>query len=130
MARPRRPGNTCATFSLAQNVAPVCDALCARLEVRTPPCANYSQTASAVISAVLIALAVSSVEVTPQSVSCLVTTANGNMQGPDNGSSCAFLGIPYAAPPLGALRWKPPQPVAPWSPVTLMATTPPPIACR
>lgn len=26
----------------------------------------------------------------------------------------AFLGIPYAAPPLGALRWKPPHPVDPW----------------
>jgi para-nitrobenzyl esterase len=26
-----------------------------------------------------------------------------------------FLGIPYAAPPTGPLRWKPPQPAAPWS---------------
>jgi para-nitrobenzyl esterase len=25
-----------------------------------------------------------------------------------------YRGIPYAAPPLGDLRWKPPQPVAPW----------------
>jgi para-nitrobenzyl esterase len=26
-----------------------------------------------------------------------------------------FRGIPYAAPPVANLRWKPPQPVAPWS---------------
>jgi para-nitrobenzyl esterase len=26
-----------------------------------------------------------------------------------------YRGIPYAAPPVGGLRWKPPQPVLPWS---------------
>ncbi|MEI9970251.1 MAG: carboxylesterase family protein [Terracidiphilus sp.] len=26
----------------------------------------------------------------------------------------AFLGIPYAAPPVGDLRWKAPQPAAKW----------------
>jgi para-nitrobenzyl esterase len=59
-----------------------------------------------------------------QAPSCFVVTGNGNVQGLDNGTSCAFLGIPFAAPPIGPLRWKPPQPAAPWA-VTLNAITPP-----
>jgi para-nitrobenzyl esterase len=31
-----------------------------------------------------------------------------------DGSTLLFRGIPFAAPPLETLRWKPPQPVAPW----------------
>ena len=27
----------------------------------------------------------------------------------------AFLGVPFAAPPVGDLRWRPPQPAVPWS---------------
>jgi para-nitrobenzyl esterase len=34
--------------------------------------------------------------------------------GPDTGIR-AFKGIPYAAPPVGELRWKEPRPVAPWT---------------
>jgi para-nitrobenzyl esterase len=43
-------------------------------------------------------------------------TANGLVEGtwePDTGLR-SFKGIPFAAPPVGALRWKPPQLVANW----------------
>src|SRR5260370_28459454 len=42
-------------------------------------------------------------------------TANGAVRGVANGTVDEFLGIPYAAPPAGALRWQPPQPAAGWS---------------
>ena len=31
-----------------------------------------------------------------------------------NGHVRAYLGLPFAAPPVGELRWKPPQPATPW----------------
>jgi para-nitrobenzyl esterase len=31
-----------------------------------------------------------------------------------DGAVVAYKGIPYAAPPIGDLRWRPPQPVKPW----------------
>lgn len=44
-----------------------------------------------------------------------VTTKSGVVRGKLEGKTRAFLGIPYAAPPTGPSRWKPPAPVAPWS---------------
>ena len=60
------------------------------------------------------------------SSTCLVMTSGGLVQGQDLGTTCAFLGIPYVAAPTGNLRWKPPQPKAPWAPATLNVITPPP----
>jgi para-nitrobenzyl esterase len=44
-----------------------------------------------------------------------VKTASGMVEGKDDGAVHAFLGIPYAAPPVGDLRWKPPVPAEKWS---------------
>ena len=41
-------------------------------------------------------------------------TADGRVQGKAAGTMDEYLGIPYAAPPVGALRWQPPHPAAPW----------------
>jgi para-nitrobenzyl esterase len=44
----------------------------------------------------------------------VVTTADGAVRGKAVAATSEFLGIPYAAPPIGALRWQPPRPPAPW----------------
>jgi para-nitrobenzyl esterase len=43
-----------------------------------------------------------------------VTTTSGVVRGRAGGPAVAFLGIPYAAPPFGDLRFAAPQPVPPW----------------
>ena len=45
-----------------------------------------------------------------------VKTEQGKVDGKtiNDGKVRAFLGLPYAAPPVGDLRWKAPQPVAKW----------------
>ena len=48
----------------------------------------------------------------------------GEIQGIPTESSGVYIykGIPYAAPPVGDLRWKPPQPVIPWAGVKVADT--------
>lgn len=51
-----------------------------------------------------------------ESAPVVVTVEGGRVQGvaADIPGITVFRGIPYAAPPLGDLRWKEPQPVVPW----------------
>jgi para-nitrobenzyl esterase len=43
-----------------------------------------------------------------------VPTDKGFIRGVESEDTRMFLGVPYAAPPVGQLRWRPPQPAAPW----------------
>ena len=51
------------------------------------------------------------------SASAVVETEAGALAGQwsDDGRVCAFKGVPYARPPIGALRWQPPRPPERWS---------------
>lgn len=45
----------------------------------------------------------------------VVVTTHGPVRGERRASGDRFLGVPYAAPPVGALRFAPPAPPAPWT---------------
>ena len=64
-----------------------------------------------VILAILIGVAACS-STTP--VTTVVEVTGGTIEGVAEDDIIAFKGIPFAAPPIGDLRWKSPQPVIPW----------------
>lgn len=62
----------------------------------------------------LLALAAMLAAPYPASAQTLISLDDGDVQGQVNGATREFLGIPFAAPPVGSLRWRPPAPVTPW----------------
>ena len=85
------PGFSIATLEILMSPSTVCRSFLLGLLILAP--------------AVLIAASS-----TPQ-----VKTHSGAVEGKDDGKVKTFLGIPYATPPVGELRWKAPQPVTKWS---------------
>ncbi|HEY2675976.1 MAG TPA: carboxylesterase family protein [Steroidobacteraceae bacterium] len=67
---------------------------------------NYSVSSFAHLSAPVTS--------TPPTGDAIVQIDAGSLRGSRIGSAIAFRGIPYAQPPVGELRWKPPQPPMPW----------------
>ena len=47
--------------------------------------------------------------------SAIVNVGDGQLQGSTDGGVAVFRGVPYAAPPVGDLRWRPPQPAVKWT---------------
>lgn len=54
-----------------------------------------------------------------------VQVENGQMEGMQSGTIRIFKAIPYAAPPVGPLRWRPPQPAQKWRGVRRMTANSP-----
>ena len=68
------------------------------------------RSSNLVLAGALAGLAIGTAHASP-----LVRTEGGMVQGASASGVTAFKGIPYAAPPVGALRWQAPQPAAPWN---------------
>lgn len=70
---------------------------------------------SVVCAALIVAVTLFSFEPLPPALD-VVKVEGGSISGVANASGdvYAFKGIPFAAPPVGNLRWKAPQPVVPW----------------
>ena len=79
-----------------------------------------SRWASAPVVAAIFALGCGSNDATPDDVAAppgptVIVTDKGAVEGTQSDTTRAFLGIPYAAPPVGDLRWKPPTEATAWS---------------
>jgi para-nitrobenzyl esterase len=69
---------------------------------------------ASVLAALMIWVSVQAQPTAAPATAPRVHTASGWVTGRQGQSHQSFLGIPYSAPPVGALRWKPPQALAPW----------------
>jgi len=95
-------------------------------ELRSVRIASGVAAAALIIGTLLIvSLAPRSAHADSATGSCAAGTTVPTADGPVCGITVSgiheWLGIPYAAPPIGALRWQPPQAPTPWTP-TLQAT--------
>jgi len=73
---------------------------------------SYAWRWTAIVSLGLLPLA--AIADSASNTASIVTIAQGSLRGSAEGSLHVFRGIPFAAPPVGEHRWRPPLPAAAW----------------
>lgn len=69
---------------------------------------------SVIIGALLVCAGIAGGLAGTASAAGIVPTDKGPVRGIETQGAKEYLGIPYAAPPAGELRWRPPQPAQRW----------------
>ena len=75
----------------------------------------WSVVSMKIVGSLLVALLAAPLSSFAASSAPQVKTDSGIVEGKEVGGVQTFLGIPYAAPPVGDLRWKPPAPAPKWT---------------
>jgi para-nitrobenzyl esterase len=79
--------------------------------------AALSAVSAVSVAAAVLAASAGGVVASPASggANPIVRIDDGLIRGASTTGVNSFLGLPYAAPPTGKLRWRPPQPASSWS---------------
>lgn len=72
-----------------------------------------------IVTMLALLLAACSAQKTEAEKTPILTIEGGKVQGVELDNSVVYKGIPYAAPPVGELRWQMPQPVQNWDTVLI-----------